>query len=148
MVFPRPAEARAQRLVRGLNVAKAARSGMRIWVGRDSEGVAAVAAWKWIEPGIAMVHVVALSLRVRGNGFLYTDELVDTASAQVAGEAADRGLSEVKLVAYIHENNRASRAFAKRFEMEEVSEAEDDGYILHSVTLAFAEAEEPAESPV
>ena len=94
-VYPRPPEARAQKLVRDLNPAKAPRINMRIWVGRDDEGIAAVVAWKWLDESTAVVQVVALARRLRGRGIVFTEELVDTASAQIAGDAADRGLEEV-----------------------------------------------------
>jgi hypothetical protein len=125
--------------VKTLNVSKATRTGQRILVGRDREGVAAVAAWHWIDRDVAMVDVVALSLRLRGNGFTYSNEMVDTVSAQIGGEAAERRLEEGILVAYIHTDNRASRAFAKRFGMDQVGEPDAHGYALHRVVLGFGE---------
>ncbi|WP_270888632.1 hypothetical protein [Pedococcus sp. 5OH_020] len=141
MEYPKLPEARAQSIVRSLKLSKAARTGQRIWVGRDSLGVAAVASWKWIERDLAIVCVVALSRRLRGHGLTYTREMVDTATAQISGDAADRGLREFQLIAYIHKDNRPSRAFANRFEMDQLTDPDKDGYALHSVTLPAGETD-------
>ena len=141
LVYPKPPEARAQSLIRGLRIAKARRCDQRIWVGRDELGIGAVLSWKWIEPGLAMVHVVGLASRLRGNGRACTDEMVESASVELGGEAAERGYSEVELTAWIHVGNRPSKAFAARFEMAAVTEPDEDGYVLFGTTWAFAETE-------
>lgn len=132
-----PPALRAERLVHDLRPGKAARKHQRIWVGRDEHGIAAVIAWTWQRPGLAYVDVAALSRRLRQRGTTYTDEMVDTAQAQMGGEALARGVTDVVVVAYIHEENRTANAFALRMGMARFGPAAEDGYVLHRLSVTF-----------
>jgi len=137
--YEHPAERRAECLIRDLRPAKDARRGRQALLGRDDQGIAAVFVWTWERQNLAVVNVVALHCRVRGSGARrYSSDMVESAAEQIAGEAADRGVTNLFVVANIHESNRASRAFADWWGMRSTGEISDDGYELFSVRLGFA----------
>lgn len=135
--YSRPYERVAEKLIHGLNPAKAARRPQRIWLGRDDEGIAAVLAWSWLPDQSIMVDVAALARRIRNLGAHPTQEMVDTSQAQAMGEAVTRGLAALDVGAVIHKNNLASRYFAGRFGMTVIRE-EDDEHLLYGITLDAA----------
>ncbi len=96
-----------QSLVRDLRVPRGNR---RALIGRDSAGLAAVAAWRILQPGEVHLEVIAVAMRLRYCGPQRVGEcLIETALEQIAGEANSLGASQVVLTASVDQRNRASQ---------------------------------------
>lgn len=91
-------------------------AGDTVLIGRDSEGIGAVAWWfQMFGPSTVKIQAVAVALRLRGDGRRCGDELMDHALDRIAGDADAAAEDKVIVYAHIRPENGASQALFDRF---------------------------------
>lgn len=137
-VPPRPCESHAEKTIRRLGPSRHRKpQGERVLIGRDDSGVACVVAWEWPSDDILYINVAGIALRLRGaSGHQYSRAMVNAVLAEATSEAIERRLSTVWVTASIHEDNRASEAFAARYGLGPMGETDDHGYRIWTAPLS------------
>ncbi|MCZ2857827.1 hypothetical protein [Blastococcus sp. VKM Ac-2987] len=97
-------------------------AGRYVRLGYDSEGLGAVSVVQELDgPAEVEWEFGAVALRLRGKGGGYADEMCRDVFDQLTARAIEAGISNVKIIGYVYEENHASQKMNRRHGMRHVS---------------------------
>lgn len=116
---PRMWEYHAQSMIRDLARRVPARPPVRVFVGEDDDGLAAVVSWREVA-GPAEVHldVIGVASRWRRRGGRCAREIARAALREIEAAAIEAGAEELYLEGEIYSENDASQRLAMSFDFE------------------------------
>lgn len=122
---PRFWEFDVQLMVRGLGRKVPPPRETTVLVGENADGLAAVSCFTRLDgPSVVHLDLMAVSVRLRGQGGAYAREMVRTTLERIEADAIDAGGLEMKVVGEIYKDNVPCLRLVHSFGLNFVEEAE------------------------